>query len=143
MDQRSPRHPQALNLATRVVSRRHFLVSKGLVEGLFEEGQRLHEQERYSGAAKSWGQAALLQHGASHAFLSNMLIEGRPDVAKDLERGFELAAAGAAMGCDVSPSFTCAFSACEGTSTKSNVPMRRLAYANCWRTLLNRTSPSS
>ena len=88
-----------LHHAKCVVSRRHFLVSKGLAEGLFEEGQRLYEQERYSGAAKSWGQAALLQHGASHAFLSNMLIDGRPDVAKDLKRGFELAAAGAAMGC--------------------------------------------
>jgi TPR repeat protein len=88
-----------LHHAKCVVSRRHFLVSKGLAEGLFEEGQRLYEQERYSDAAKSWGQAALLQHGASHAFLSNMLIEGIPDVAKDLKRGFELAAAGAAMGC--------------------------------------------
>ena len=88
-----------LHHATCVVSRRHFLVSKGLAEGLFEEGQRLYEQERYSGAAKSWGQAALLQHGASHAFLSSMLIEGRQDVAKDLKRGFELAASGAAMGC--------------------------------------------
>ena len=88
-----------LHHAKCVVSRRHFLVSKGLAEGLFEEGQRLYEQERYSGAAKSWGQAALLQHGASHAFLSTMLIDGRQDVAKDLKRGFELAAAGAAMGC--------------------------------------------
>ena len=81
------RHP--LPRAACVVSRRHFLVSKGLAEGLFEEGQRLYEQGRYSDAAKSWGQAALLQHGASHAFLSNMLIDGRPDVAKDLKQGFE------------------------------------------------------
>ena len=88
-----------LRHAKCVVSRRHFLVSKGLAEGLFEEGQRLYEQERYSGAAKSWGQAALLQHGASHAFLSNMLIEGRPGVAKDEKRAFELAFAGAVLGC--------------------------------------------
>ena len=88
-----------LHHAKCVVSRRHFLVSKGLAEGLFEEGQRLYEQQRYSDAARIWGQAALLQHGASHAFLSNVLCEGRPDVAKDLKRGFELAAAGAAMGC--------------------------------------------
>ena len=59
----------------------------------------MYEQERYSGAAKNWGQAALLQHGASHAFLSNMLIDGRQDVAKDEKRGFELDAAGAALGC--------------------------------------------
>jgi TPR repeat protein len=88
-----------LHHAKCVVSRRHFLVSKGFAEGLFEEGQRLYEQERYSGAARSWGQAALLKHGASHAFLSNMLIDGRPAVPKDEKRGFELAAAGAAMGC--------------------------------------------
>ena len=68
-------------------------------ESLFQEGQRLYEQQRHSDAAKSWGQAALLQHGASHAFLSSMLIEGRPDVPKDEKRAFELAAAGAAMGC--------------------------------------------
>ena len=59
----------------------------------------MYEQERYSGAAKSWGQAALLQHGASHAFLSNMLFEGRPGVSKDEKRALELAAFGAAMGC--------------------------------------------
>jgi TPR repeat protein len=82
-----------------VVSRRHFLVSKGLTEGLFQEGQQLYEQQRYGDAARSWGQAALLQHGASHAFLSNMLIDGRQDVPKDEKRAFELAAAGAAMGC--------------------------------------------
>jgi hypothetical protein len=68
-------------------------------ETLFQEGQRLCEQQRFSDAAKSWGQAALLQHAASHAFLSDMLIYGRPDVAKDEKRGFELAAAGAGMGC--------------------------------------------
>ena len=88
-----------LHHAKCVVSRRHFLVSKGLAEGLFEEGQRLYEQERFGDSAKSWGQAALLQHGASHAFLSTMLFEGRRDVAKDEKRAFELAAAGAAMGC--------------------------------------------
>ena len=43
----------------------------------------MYEQGRYSGAAKHWGQAALLQHGASHAFLSSMLIDGRPDVTVD------------------------------------------------------------
>jgi TPR repeat protein len=88
-----------LHHAKCVVSRRHFLVSRGLAEGLFQEGQQLYEQQRYSEAGRSWGQAALLQHGAAHAFLSNMLIDGRPDVSKDEKRAFELAAAGAAMGC--------------------------------------------
>jgi len=68
-------------------------------ENLFQEGQRLNEQQRFSDAAKSWGQAVLLQHAASHAFLSNMLFDGRPDVPKDEKRAFELASAGAAMGC--------------------------------------------
>jgi hypothetical protein len=84
--------------AACVVSRRHFLV-KNLADLLFQEARRLYEQRRYNDAAKSWGQAALLQHGASHAFLSNMLFDGRQDLAQDEKRAFELAAAGAAMGC--------------------------------------------
>ena len=40
-----------------------------------------------------------MQHAASHAFLSDMLIYGRPDLPKDHKRAFELAAAGAAIGC--------------------------------------------
>ncbi len=91
---RNPQHH-----ATCVVSRRHFLGSKNLADGLFQEGQRLYEQQRFSDAAKSWGQAALLQHAASHAFLSDMLIDGRQDVPKDLWRAFGLAAAGAVIGC--------------------------------------------
>jgi hypothetical protein len=73
------------------VSRRHFLVSKNLADGLFREGQRLFEQQRFSDAAKSWGLAALLQHAASHAFLSDMLV-------KDEKRALEMGATGAAMG---------------------------------------------
>ena len=68
-------------------------------EDLFQEGQRLYGEQRYSDAAQRWGQAALLQHAPSHAFLSNLMIDGRPDVAKDHKRAFELAAAGAALGC--------------------------------------------
>jgi hypothetical protein len=91
------RHPQ--HHATCVVSRRHFLVSKNLADGLFQEGQRLCEEQRFSDAAKSWGQAALLQHATSHAFLSDMLYAGRRYVSRDFKGAFELAAAGAAMGC--------------------------------------------
>jgi TPR repeat protein len=35
----------------------------------------------------------------SHALLSTMLVEGRQDVPKDHKRAFELASAGAGMGC--------------------------------------------
>jgi TPR repeat protein len=91
------RYPQ--QVAACVVSRRHFLVSKNQAQRLFQEGQRLCEQQRFGDAAKSWGQAALLQHAASHAFLLNMMFYGRPDVCKDEKRAFELAAAGAAMSC--------------------------------------------
>jgi TPR repeat protein len=91
---------QPLHLARRIASRRHFLgSSKNEAEGLFEEGQRLYGEERYSDAAQRWGRAALLQHAPSHAFLSDMLFEGRPGVGKDDTRAFELAAAGAALGC--------------------------------------------
>jgi TPR repeat protein len=89
-----------LNLARRMASRRHFLGSKlHQAEGVFEEGQRLYGEQRFSEAADRWGRAALLQHAPSHAHLSDMLIEGRPGVAKDEKRGFELANAGAALGC--------------------------------------------
>ena len=93
-----------LRHAACVVSRRHFLLSKDLAYGLFQEGQRLYEQQIFSDAVKSWAQAALVQHAASHAFLSNMLIHGyqsdrRPYFAEDMKRAFKLAAAGTAMGC--------------------------------------------
>ena len=68
-------------------------------ETLFQEGQRLCGEQRFSEAAERWGQAALLQQGPSHAHLSDMLIYGRPGVAKDGKRAFELAVAGAALGC--------------------------------------------
>jgi hypothetical protein len=72
-----------LNLARRMASRRHFLGSnKDEAEGVFEEGQRLHGEQRFSEAAERWGRAALLRHAPSHAHLSNVLILGRPGVAK-------------------------------------------------------------
>ena len=89
----------ALHHACCVISRRHFLVSKNAAETLFEKGQRLYGEQRYREAAESWGQAALLQHAPSHAFLSSLLIDGRADVAKDEQRAFEFASGGAALGC--------------------------------------------
>jgi TPR repeat protein len=68
-------------------------------EALFQEGQRLYGEQRFSEVAERWGRAALLQHGPSHAHLSDMLFEGRAGVAKDRKRAFELAKAGAALGC--------------------------------------------
>ena len=88
-----------LHHACCVISRRHFLVSKNAAETLFEKGQRLYGEQRYREAAESWGQAALLQHAPSHAFLSSLLFEGRADVAKDEQRAFEFASGGAALGC--------------------------------------------
>ena len=89
----------ALHHACCIISRRHFLVSKNAAETLFQEGQRLYGEQRYSEAAKSWCQAALLLHAPSHAFASSLLYDGRADVAKDEQRAFEFAAAGAALGC--------------------------------------------
>jgi TPR repeat protein len=68
-------------------------------EALFQEGQRLYGEQRFSEAAERWGRAALLQDGPSRAHLSNMLIDGRAGVAVNKKRAFELAAAGAALGC--------------------------------------------
>ena len=90
---------KVLHHACCVISRRHFLVSKNAAETLFEKGQRLYGEQRYREAAESWGQAALLQHAPSHAFLSSLLFVGRADVAKDVQRAFEFASGGAALGC--------------------------------------------
>ncbi len=68
-------------------------------ESLFQESLRLYGEQRFSDTAKCWGQAALLNHAASHAFLSSMLLEGRKDVPMDDKRAFQLASAGAALGC--------------------------------------------
>jgi TPR repeat protein len=68
-------------------------------EALFQEGQRLYGEQRFSEAAERWGRAALLLHAPSHAHLSELLFWGRPGVAKDVMRGFELAKAGTALGC--------------------------------------------
>jgi uncharacterized protein len=89
-----------IHLAQRMASRRHFLGSyKDEAEGVFEEGQWLYGEQRFSEAAERWGRAALLQHAPSHTHLSDMLIDGRAGVAVDQKRAFELAAAGVALGC--------------------------------------------
>jgi TPR repeat protein len=94
----SVRHP--LNLAKRILSQRHFLGSKkSHSRSLYEDGRRLCGQQRYSDAAERWSQAALLQHGPSHAYLSDMLLDGRPHLANDAKRAFQVASAGAALGC--------------------------------------------
>ena len=91
---------QPFHLAQRMASRRHFLGSNKVeAEGMFEEGQRLYGEQRYSEAAERWGRAALLQHGPSHARMSSLLIEGRPGVDVDHQRSFAFASAGVALGC--------------------------------------------
>jgi uncharacterized protein len=91
---------EPFRLAQHMASRRHFLGSyKDEAEGVFEEGQRLCGEQRFSEAAECWGRAALLQHGPAHAHLSYMIFFGRPGVVVDRKRAFELAAAGAALGC--------------------------------------------
>ena len=103
--------------ATCVVSRRHFLgPSRNFAEFSFQDGQRLYREQRFGDASQLWGQAAVLNHGPSHAFLSDMLIDGlletRPwDLVMEerlkyfykgsplSRQAFALASAGAALGC--------------------------------------------
>jgi tetratricopeptide (TPR) repeat protein len=68
-------------------------------EALFQEGQRLYGEQRFSEAAERWGRAALLQHAPSHAHLSDVLILGKPGVDVDKRRALKLAKAGVALGC--------------------------------------------
>jgi len=107
-----------LNIAKCIVSRRHFLgPSRAFAEFSFQEGQRLYREQRFGMASQLWGQAAVLNHGPSHAFLSEMLIDGlletRPwkeiidERIRYVNKGgssvsrqaFALASAGAALGC--------------------------------------------
>jgi hypothetical protein len=59
--------------------------NKDEAEGVFEEGQKLYGEQRFSEAAERWGRAALLQHAPSHVHVSDMLIDGRPGVAAGVE----------------------------------------------------------
>jgi TPR repeat protein len=87
------------HFACCVISRNHFLVSKNAAETLFQEGHRLYKEQRYRETVEIWGQAALLRHGLSHAWLSNILFDGRKEVKKDVKRASEFASAGAELGC--------------------------------------------
>jgi len=82
-----------------VISRSHFLLSKNAAQNLFEMGQRFFAEQRYSEAFYSWGQAAIMQHTVSHAFISQLLIEGRRYVKKDPKLAFSFAQLGAELGC--------------------------------------------
>ena len=106
-----------LNIAKCIASRRHFLgPSRAFAEFSFQEGQRLYREQRFGMASQLWGQAAVLNHGPSHAFLSEMLIDGLLDTRQWSEiiderirylnkgspvsrQAFALASAGAALGC--------------------------------------------
>lgn len=86
--------------AESIVTRFHFLGSKkNQGDRLFEEGVRLYGEQRFSDSAKSWGHAALLRHGPSHAHLSSMMFEGREGVPFNKHRAFQLASAGVVLGC--------------------------------------------
>jgi hypothetical protein len=109
---------QAFHLSQRMASRRHFLgFYRDEAQGVFEEGQRLYGEQRFSEAAECWGRATLLQHAPSHAHLSDMVIDGRAGVAKDRKRAFAFASAGAALGCAQSKGVLgCCYFGCDGVA---------------------------
>jgi hypothetical protein len=72
-----------MNRARRVANRSHFVALKAeTAEQLFQEGQRLHDDQRFCEAATKWGRAALLRHPSSHALLAGILLDGRGGVFK-------------------------------------------------------------
>lgn len=87
------------NHASCIIFRLGFLMSDLNAEDLFQMGHHFKDNQLYSDAAKSWAQATLLGHGASHAFLSTMLFEGRHYVSKDTKLAYELASIGTGLGC--------------------------------------------
>jgi TPR repeat protein len=68
-------------------------------EGLHAKAQALRAAGECAAAAALLQQAVGHGHVPSRADLAGMLIEGRESVAKDRERGFELAEEGARLGC--------------------------------------------
>jgi TPR repeat protein len=68
-------------------------------EGFHARGQREYSDGLHASAAESWARAVELQHRPSYALLCSMLMDGRPGVAVDCARAFELASAAAGMGC--------------------------------------------
>jgi TPR repeat protein len=84
----------------RILSRRHYLGHyPNHAEDLFRSGLQLYRQQNYSTAFQIWAQAALLHHGLSHAYVSNMLLGGRTDVPINEDLAYEFALAGANLGC--------------------------------------------
>jgi TPR repeat protein len=68
-------------------------------EGLHARAQALRAAGDFSAAAALLQQAVGLGRVLSRADLADMLVDGREGVAKDVERGFELAEEGARLGC--------------------------------------------
>jgi TPR repeat protein len=77
---------------------RELLQSSDFKESIFKEGIRLYNKKDYNNAAMFWNEAALLKHPDAHAFLSDMLIDGRLHVPKDKSRAFTLASEGVKLG---------------------------------------------
>jgi TPR repeat protein len=88
-------HKMVAEIVNRVMAAR----AAGSAEGWFEHGVQLYGRGAYEGAAGCWERAVEMKHARSHALLSRMLIDGRQGVAEDRQRAFELASAGASMGC--------------------------------------------
>lgn len=84
----------------RILSRRHYLgLYPNHAEDLFQSGLQMCDQQNYSTAFQNWAQAALLQHGLSHAYVSNMLLGGRTNVPTNQDLAYDFALAGAKLGC--------------------------------------------
>jgi TPR repeat protein len=84
----------------RILSRRHYLGHyPNHAEDLFKSGLQMYWQQNYSTAFQIWAQAALLHHGLSHAYVSNMLLGGRTDMPINEDLAYDFALAGAKLGC--------------------------------------------
>ena len=79
-------------------SARELLQSSDFKESIFKEGIRLYNKKDYNDAAMFWNEAVLLKHPDAHAFLSDMLIDGRLHVPIDKSRAFRLASDGVELG---------------------------------------------
>jgi len=73
--------------------------SDDAADALYRRALQLRSELRFADAAAEFEKAIALGHGPSHADLAGMLICGREGLPKNGSRAFQLADAGARLGC--------------------------------------------
>ena len=132
--------------------------ASALIEREFQDAQRVRAACDFAAAAARYAQLTALGHGASHAELAWILIDGREGLKRDISAGFSAAQLGSRLGCMhsrgvlsychvysyacsmdlelgyVTPFHQCIFvTSCAGTNLRLKAPPPAANSANsCW-----------